>query len=64
MGFMDFVFALRVIEKDGEKVRVLQTAEGDGFQAKDRSGELNTLEKPDLGLIINKVFATKEQKNV
>lgn len=60
MAFMDFVFALRVIEKDGEKVRVLQTSEGDGYQAKDRSGVLNALEKPDLGLIIDKVFANNK----
>jgi len=62
MGFMDFVFVMRIIEKDGEKVRVLQTEGGDGYQAKDRSGCLNVLEKPDLGLIINKVFAENKEK--
>lgn len=56
MAYMDFVFALRVVEKDGEKVRVLQTEEGDGFQAKDRSGELNSFEKPNLSEVIAKVF--------
>lgn len=62
MGYMDFVLALRVVEKDDERVRVLQTSPSAGYQAKDRSGKLNEFEKPDLGLIIDKVFATKEQK--
>lgn len=59
MAFMDFVFCLRVVEKDGEPVRFLQTGPGHGYQAKDRSGKLDEFERPDLGAIINKVFETK-----
>ena len=64
-ALFDFVFALRIFEKEDEKIRVLQTDSGDGYICKDRSGELAQFEKPDLGLIINKVFEstnTKEKK--
>ena len=44
-ALFDFVFALRIIEKDGEQIRLFQTQPGDGFQAKDRSGALAPFEK-------------------
>lgn len=55
-AYFDFVFTLRVFEKDGEKIRALQTSPDGGYICKDRSGILEQFESPDLGEIINKVF--------
>lgn len=55
-AYFDFVFNLRVFEKDGEKVRALLTSNSQGFVCKDRSGKLNEYEAPHLGDVINKVF--------
>jgi len=58
-AFFDFVFNYQIIKKDDEMVRCLVTSGTDNTIAKDRSGVLDKFEKPDLGLIIDKVF-TKE----
>lgn len=58
--FFDEVLALRV-EKDpeGNTHRMLM-CDGDGlWQAKDRSGKLDTWEQPDLMAIINKIAGAK-----
>lgn len=55
-AMFDFVFNLRVFEKDGEKVRALLTEAKDGYICKDRSGVLDEYEQPNLQNIINKVF--------
>jgi phage nucleotide-binding protein len=54
--FFDEVLALRV-EKDQEGVaqRALMCDSDGIWQAKDRSGKLDTWEAPDLGAIINKI---------
>ena len=54
--FFDEVMALRV-ELDAEKnpVRALMTQSDGLWQAKDRSGKLDTWEQPDLGAIIKKI---------
>lgn len=54
--FFDEVFAMRV-EKDesGQPVRALMTQSDGLWQAKDRSGKLDTWEMPDLGAIIRKI---------
>lgn len=54
--FFDEVMALRV-ELDSEKnpVRALMTQSDGLWQAKDRSGKLDTWESPDLGEIIKKI---------
>jgi phage nucleotide-binding protein len=54
--FFDFVFALRV-EKDGDgnPTRWLQTARDFSYEAKDRSGALDSFEAPDLAAIAAKV---------
>lgn len=56
VAMLDFVFVLRVFEKDGEFTRALLTSNEDIYLAKDRSGKLSKYEKPDLQEIINKVF--------
>jgi len=61
-AYMDFVFSLRIFEKDGQKVRALLTNATDGYICKDRSGLLDEYEKPDLSEIIGKIF--KEKRNV
>jgi hypothetical protein len=55
-AYFDFVFNLRVFEKDNIKVRKLLTRAQDGYLCKDRSGELSEYEDANLGLIIKKVF--------
>jgi len=55
-SYFDFCFYLKVFEKDSVKTRALLTDTKEGYLAKDRSGLLDEYEKPDLGLIINKVF--------
>jgi phage nucleotide-binding protein len=54
--FFDMVLALRV-EKDqeGNAQRALMCDSDGIWQAKDRSGKLETWEAPDLGAIINKI---------
>jgi len=56
--FFDEVFALRVEKsEEGETYRVLQTARDIQYEAKDRSGKLDTYEKPDLAHIRAKIYA-------
>lgn len=53
--YFDEVLCLHVTEDDeGEKVRYLQTTTDVQYEAKDRSGKLKQIEKPDLGYIIKK----------
>lgn len=58
--FFDELLALRV-EKDGEgnPQRTIQTEPDGLWQAKDRSGSLETWEEPDLGMIIKKIGGEK-----
>ena len=54
--YFDAVFALRVEKgEDGQPVRALMTQSAGLWQAKDRSGRLDTWEMPDLGAIIRKI---------
>jgi hypothetical protein len=53
----DEVFALRVAEQQGERVRFLQTANDGRFYVKDRSGALDAQEKADLAHIVSKIQA-------
>lgn len=59
--FFDFVFNLRVYSKEDKEVRALMTSTNDSYICKDRSGKLDTYEKPDLQYILNRI---KENKNV
>jgi phage nucleotide-binding protein len=61
VAYCDFVFNLKVFDKDGEKIRALLTLAQEGYDCKDRSGKLDEYERPNLGDIINKVF--KENEN-
>lgn len=55
--FFDFVFRLGINKApNGEQYRFLQTQPDMQFEAKDRSGALDAVEQPDLGLIFRKVF--------
>ena len=60
-ALFDFVFHMKVFEREGEEVRVLITKKKDGSIAKDRSGKLDEYVKPDLGAIIDKVFKKGEK---
>ena len=58
--FFDEVLCLRTFDVEDDKgkkttKRWLQTTLGSNYIAKDRSGKLEPLEKPDLSLIINKL---------
>ena len=54
--FFDLVMALRVeMDADKNPVRALMTETDGLWQAKDRSGKLETWESPDLGAIIKKI---------
>ena len=58
--FFDEVLCLRIFDVEDDKgnkstERWLQTALGANYIAKDRSGKLDSLEKPDLSYIINKL---------
>jgi len=54
--FFDEVMALRVeLDAEGNPVRALMTQSDGLWQAKDRSGKLETWEQPDLGAIIQKI---------
>lgn len=57
--FFDFVFYLKIVEREDQKHRLFITQPIDGCIAKDRSGKLEVYEKPDLQNIINKVFKEK-----
>jgi hypothetical protein len=51
----DIVLAMRFHRKDGKSYRVLQTEADIQYAAKDRTGKLEKLEKPDLAALITKV---------
>lgn len=54
--FFDEVFALRVEKaEDGKTYRMIQTDTDGEWSAKDRSGNLEMWEEPDLGAIIEKI---------
>jgi len=54
--FFDEVMALRVeLDAEGNSIRALMTQSDGLWQAKDRSGKLETWEQPDLGAIIQKI---------
>ena len=54
--FFDLVMALRVeLDADKNPVRALMTQSDGMWQAKDRSGKLDTWESADLGAIIKKI---------
>ncbi len=57
LGFYpDELFALRIgVDDDGESFRYLQTQPDVSYDAKDRSGALSPIEKPDLTYIFNKI---------
>lgn len=58
--FFDEVMALRIKEEeDGNTWRYLQTSSDVQYTAKDRSGKLSVIEKPDLTHIFNKILAPK-----
>ena len=67
--FFDEVLALRIIEdqdEDGKNVqtRWLQTTFGQGYKAKDRSGKLESFEKPDVSALIKKLGFTLTNDNM
>lgn len=54
--FFDLVFIMRYDkDKDGKKIRVLQTEGDRQYIAKDRSNKLEKIEPPDLGAVIRKM---------
>ena len=56
--YFDEVLALRIgITEDGEKYRYVQTQADLQYTAKDRSGALDEMEKPDLTHIFNKILS-------
>ena len=62
--FFDLVMAMRIGEEtddDGKvtKYRYLQTQPDMQYIAKDRSGRLDEIERPDLSFIINKILSKK-----
>lgn len=59
----DFVFNMRVAQTEDKIERLLITQPSSSIVAKDRSGVLNKLEKPDLELIKNKIL-NQGEKNV
>lgn len=65
--FFDEVLCLRIGEmrkEDGhtEEYRYLQTQPDISYHAKDRSGKLNKIERPNLKMIINKVMGKSAPK--
>lgn len=54
--FFDEVFYLGRGESEGKKYRFLRTDSDDRYAAKDRSGTLDEIEKPDLSYIFNKIL--------
>jgi hypothetical protein len=64
--YFDELFCLRIgVTEKGKKYRYLQTQPDISYAAKDRSGKLNQIEKPNLTHIFEKIQAkkTKEQKS-
>lgn len=60
-ALFDEVFAYRMIEdEEGGTKRFLQCQPSDDYLAKDRSGKLSKFEKPDLGLILDKIQGVKK----
>lgn len=57
--FFDFVFCLRVITKEDEMQRAIQTKSVDGYVCKSRIGNLNMYEEADLGKLIEKITGEK-----
>lgn len=54
--FFDEVFYMTLAnDADGEPQRVIKTSSEFGHDAKDRSGKLNAIERPDLGYIFSKI---------
>jgi hypothetical protein len=47
-----------------EEYRYLQTQPDISYHAKDRSGKLNKIERPNLKMIINKVMGTSTPNKV
>ena len=61
--FFDEVMALRIGEdEDGTKYRYLQTEPDTQYVAKDRSGNLDSIERPDLTHMFDKVLGNKKPK--
>jgi hypothetical protein len=61
--FFDEVMALRIgEEEDGTKYRYLQTEPDAQFTAKDRSGNLDLIERPDLTHMFDKVLGRKSPR--
>ena len=63
------MLALRIIEEqdeDGKNIqtRWLQTTFGQGYKAKDRSGKLESFEKPDVSALIEKLGFTLTNDNM
>ena len=54
--YFDFVFHYRLIKSEDKDTRCLITGKTDNAIGKDRSGKLELMERPDLSVIINKVF--------
>jgi len=60
--YFDEVMALRIKDAEGDKpsYRYLQTQPCNQYHAKDRSGRLNAIEKPDLTAIFDKIKSDKK----
>lgn len=62
--FFDEVFFLRVEKDDkGQPYRYLQTQPDTKYQAKDRSGKLDAVERPNLAAIAAKILGSVQQPN-
>ena len=71
-GVFDQVITMQYLEdetgaplvRNGEKVRALFTSQSNlqGYPAKDRSGRLDPIERPDLGRLMKKVAASNRKK--
>jgi len=58
----DFVLPMRIGETDkGVEYRYLQTKADIQWEAKDRSGKLNTIEEPNLTKLFNKALGLKQE---
>lgn len=60
----DELFYYDIVRIKGKRIRALQTENNRKFVAKDRSGKLDTLEKPDLTHIFNKILSKPENAKV
>lgn len=54
--YFDLVLAMTKLDIEGEKSRVLLTDGFEEYTAKDRSGKLSKIEKPDLQNVLNKIL--------